>query len=287
MSEVKENKLISPLVDKIIVVKPILRDSALFDKPIGMLKGTQMSIDLPIDPQRKSRINIFKNEEERIYLEERLSLPKGALSTFDRESKFWNGFIVILTEEELILNLANVTDFLKYRLLLANSDKIAPSWGERNDDGRYRFALVEKGFEDVEINSKNEIKKKAYIAFGKIEDSVDKMVDVLNVLGMKITNRSGISQDGLKAAINRIIEDPNPESVRMFVKVLGDKDFDYRVLLDKAIQVKALYRIGKNGYRLPKGEEPIADDTKEMIDWMKNPKNSLKVETIRAQIDQA
>lgn len=273
----------SPLVNKIIVIKPILRDGALFDKPIGFFKGAAMTLDLPINPVRKCRVNIFKSDEEQTWFEKKLSVPTGTLSTYDRDNKYWNEFLVRIPADGFTLNLANVTDFLSYRVLLANETLIAPSWGQRTDDGRYRFALVESGFEDVEINTKKDRMKKAYIAFGKIEDSADKMIDILNVLGKKIKNKSSVSMDFLKAEINRIIDDPS--TIESFISILEDNDFEYRVLIDKALNAKAIYRIDKNGYRLPKGEEAIADDTKEMIDWLKNPKNSIKVETIKAQIE--
>ena len=287
MSNAETSVSVSPLINKVIEVKPIPRDSALFEGPIAFLKGAAMTVDLPIDAVRRCRINIFESDEEQAFFENKLGVPKGTLSTYDRESKYWNNFIVSLNDEGITLNLGNVTDFLKYRVLKANTGLIAPSWNDRNNDGRFRFALVEKGFEDLEINAKNDIKKRAYIAFGKIEDSADRMIDVLNVMGKKITSKSGVSVDGLKAEINRIIDNPNPESVKSFISIIEDKNFEYRVLIDKALNAKAIYRVGKNGYRLPKGEEPVADDTKEMIEWLKDPKNSVKVETIKAQIDQA
>lgn len=269
------------LINKIIEVRAIPRVSSLLDKPIAFHKGAASKLDLPMDIQRNSRVEIFKEGEQEAF-EKELSLPKGTLSTHNRENPYWNKFLLTISNEGLVLNLANPTDALKYRVLLANESLVAKSWNERNDDARYRFALVEQGYEDVEINKKNELIKEAYKLFGRIEDSADKMRDVLRVLGKKVTG-DGVSVDSLKAHINRIIDDPDMRE--KFVNVLKDKDFDTRILIDKALQAKALYRLGKNGYRLPKGEESIADDTKEMIDWLNDPKNSVKVETIKAQIE--
>ncbi len=283
MSEVTVENKVNPLVNKIVTVKPILREGALFDKPIGLFKGAAVTLDLPINPARKCRVNIFKSDEEQTFFENKLSVPKGTLSTYDRDNKFWNEFLVRIPDDGLTLNLANVTDFLTYRVLLANSNLIAPTWSERNDNGAFKFAIVEQGFEDVEINTKKDRQKKAYIAFGKIEDSADKMIDVLNVLGKKIKNKSSVSMDFLKAEINRIID--NPQTIESFITILEDTDFEFRVLIDKALNAKSIYKMGKNGFRLPKGEESIADDTREMIDWLKDPKNSVKVETIKAQIE--
>lgn len=280
METVTISKPVNILENKIVEVRPIPREGTLFDKPISLFRGAEVKFDLPIDPERRSRVTIFKTIEEQEAFEKSLSLPKGTLNTHNRDNPYWNEFIVTIGVEGIVLNLQNPIDALKYKVIKANDHKIAPSWGERNEDARYRFAVVEQGYEDIEINSKKEILKEAYKLFGRIEESADKMIDVLSVLGKKVKDAS---LDKLKAEINRVIDDP--QTIQKFVDILKDPDFDYRVLIDKALTAKALMKMGKNGYRLPKGEESIADDTREMLDWLKDPKNSAKVETIKAQIE--
>lgn len=279
----------SYLQKKTIEVRPIPRLNSLYDQPIALHPGAFVKIDLPMDPDRKSRNTLFEDKDEQEFFENELNLPKGSLSIYDRKNKFWDEYVVTISHEGLVLDLSNVADLLKYKVLKANSHKIASSWGARNDDGRYRFAFVENGAEDIEINKVQHKKQKAYVFMNMIEDSNDKMIDVLNVLGKKVDRLKGVSTDFLKAEIYKIIDDVTPNGefsmLDKFVDIATDKDFEYRVLIDKALQAKGIARIGKNGYRLFKGDEEIAEDTKEMITWLKNPKNQIKVEAIRAQVE--
>lgn len=277
---------------KKVEVRPIPRNNSLYESPIALHTGASVKFDLPMDPDRRARNPVFdpKDKEEQAFFERELNLPTGSLSIFDRKNKFWDEYVVTIGHEGIVLNLENVADLLKYKVLQANSHKIAKSWGERNDDARYRFAFVENGAEDVELNKTQGKKQKAYVFMASIEDSNDKMIDVLNILGKRIDRLKGASSDFLKAELYKVIEDSTPvggdiSMLDKFVSIATDNEFDERVLIDKALQAKAIARIGKNGYRLFKGEEEIAEDTKEMIQWIKNPKNQIKVEAIRAQVE--
>lgn len=276
---------------KTVEVRPIPRSNSLYEQPIALHSGAAVKFDLPMDPDRRSRNPVFSDKEEQEYFESELNLPKGSLSIYDRKNKFWDEYVVTIGHEGLVLNLENVADLLKYKVLKANSHKIAKSWSSRNDDGRYRFAFVENGAEDIEVNKVQRKKQKAYVFMASIEDSNDMMLNVLNVMGKKVDRLKGASTDFLKAELYKIIDDTIPQTgeqvsnLDKFVQIASDEDFEFRVLIDKALHAKAIARIGKNGYRLFKGDEEIAEDTKEMIQWLKNPKNQIKVEAIKAQIE--
>jgi hypothetical protein len=276
--------------NKIVEVKPIPRSNSLYEQPIARHTGAFVKMDLPTDPDRRARVKVFKDEDEQAFFEKELNLPKGALSVYDRNSKFWNEYLVSVSHEGLTLNLENVSDLLKYKVLKANSHKVAYSWGQRNDDARYLLALVEKGDDNIEINKVQGKKQKAYVFLSSIEDSNDKMIDVLNILGKKIDRTKGAKSDFLKAELFKVIEETTaaPGEVALLDRLLdlaSDTNFEYKVLIDKALQAKAIARIGKTGFRLFKGEEEVAEDTLEMVEWFKNPKNQIKVEAIKAQVE--
>lgn len=278
------------LLNKKVTIRPIPRRSTVFDKEVAINPGATVSFDLPMDPARRARHPLFESEEEQEYFEKKLNLPKNALSVFDRNNKYWDEYRVVLTDAGLVLDLTNVSDYLQYKVLKTNKHLIASSWTERNDDPRFRAAFVEEGYENIEINKVQDKKKKAYVFLSRIEDSVDQMIDVLNIMGKKVNRNRGASLDFLKAELYKIVEDniapPGELSpLDIFIAIADDKDYEFKVIIDKALNAKALYKAGKNGYRLPKGDEPIADDTREMIDWLKDPKNQVKFETIKAQIE--
>jgi hypothetical protein len=272
-------------INKIVDVKPIKKKVSFFDYELSVFENAVTSFDLPIDPIRRSRFDIFENslDLQREY-EDALSLQRGTLN-LSRDNAYFNDMIIKIPAEGIRLNLNSVIDALKFRILEANNTTIAPSWNERNDDLRYKFAFREEGHEDIEVNKKGEEIYNKVKAFIKIEDSVDKMKSVLSILGKSFNDNKNISIDSLRANIRRVMEDPLLSN--KFVDIVNDPYFSERVLIDNALKARALMKAGKNGYKLPKGEEPIADDTKEMIDWILNPKNSVKVETIKSQIELA
>jgi hypothetical protein len=272
-------------INKIVDVKPIKKKVSFFDYELSVFENAVTSFDLPIDPIRRSRFDIFENslDLQREY-EDALSLQRGTLN-LSRDNAYFNDMIIKIPAEGIRLNLNSVIDALKFRILEANNTTIAPSWNERNDDLRYKFAFREEGHEDIEVNKKGEEIYNKVKAFIKIEDSVDKMKSVLSILGKSFNDNKNISIDSLRANIRRVMEDPLLSN--KFVDIVNDPYFSERVLIDNALKARALMKSGKNGYKLPKGEEPIADDTKEMIDWILNPKNSVKVETIKSQIELA
>jgi hypothetical protein len=281
----------SILEDKIVEVRAITRDGSYYTKDHdggSIFTGATWSCNLPASIATNSLVKIL-DKDEQAWFEETLNKEPGELNFYKRESPFWNSFTVKLTKEGIKLNLADPIDNLKYRVLKANKFSIAPSWDKRNEDARFRFALVEAGYEDIEINHRQDKIKRAFKAFGKIEDNSKKMKDVLRVF---YGNSKKVSQDAsmefLQAEINRLIE--SKETIDKFLAVTENPKFEITLLLEDAIESRSILRSGKNGYRLPKmeeGTEYVADNLKEMIEWLEAPKNHAEVLAIKAQIKQA
>lgn len=286
------------LEDKIIKVKPIPRPNSLGAMSDSedhdgatMYTGAEKTFTLPRSISTGRLIPILTKEEQEFFAAQ-LHLKPEELSFFNANTKFWVETQCKITKEGLTLNLNNPIEYIQYKILKANAE-IAPSWNQRHDNGHYKFALVEDGYEVGEINKKADKTRRAWKAFGKIEDSCQKMTDVLELHGKQVPKDAKL--DWLQAELTKMIEDTKSRSGRLapideFLAIVEDPNFETRLFIEKAVKIGALKRVGKHGYKLPgvsDNEANTADNLGEMIDFLNDLRNQPVKFTIKAKIAEA
>lgn len=266
------------LKNKKIIVKPIVREGSWLGPGHDgefMFGGALFSTDLAVDARKNQLIPILNRDEQKAF-EKEMQLEDGAMSFYKKNSKFWTNFRVKLDKEGTTLNLADPVDYLKW-LILKTDKRVAHSWDERFNSGEYKFALVDEDQEVKAVVSRAETASKAYRLFGKIEDSVSKMQDVLRVYGKK---SKSTDKDFLRAEIQKLID----KNVKEFISILEDKNYTMKVFVEKALDARALERTPNKGYALIGGDE-IGRTILEVIEYLENPRNQDVYLKLKAQID--
>jgi len=239
--------------------------------------GANRRYCLPFSLSRRSLVNPFQSEEQREELERELSLPSGALSIYKKKDNYWSNFEVILDKKELSLDLRNPEDVLRYLLLLANSEEIAPSFKDRFE-GAYKYALVDQDSESNERAKKAHTVKEAYKKLGQMEDSVETMTNFLIVYGKKPGNNP--RQEFLVSELDKIIEN----DLEGFMTIVEDEHFETKLLIKKAIQIGAINKPTKTRYELP-GGDVIGNSLEQTVDYLKNPLNQENYILIKNRVE--
>lgn len=280
MSEVGFEMKSSILLNKKVDVKPIIRNNSWLGKGHDgefMYTGTFKGFCVPMD-KNTGQLKHFLNKEEQKFFEREMELEEGSLSFYDKTNEFWSRFVVKLDKNGITLDLSNVLDNLKWRMLLSNVKKIAPSPEARFDLPTYEFMIVDRDYEVEERVKKSSKIKEAYRAFGKLEVSETKMKDFLRVYGKKPSPNA--TREFLISEIDRIIEADTDN----FLNILEDQNYEIKLFLEDAIDAKALVKSGKTGYALP-GGDIIGNTQIAAVTWLKDPRNSEEKLTIQAKID--
>ena len=219
----------------------------------GMMDGSSDKLSVPVLRSGKYK-NILTNDEKD-FLEEALGLDYNALSVYRTENNFWDNYHVYINKEGITLDLSNPEDFIRYKVLLANSDVVAPSVEERMNRPKlsYRYEIVRENEESDIASVKMDAKMACYKEFGKIDEDLDTM-RVLCELADSRPYDINSSREFFRARIDALIQ-ANP---KMFLRQITDPMLHTKVLLRRGVE---LGKISKRGdyYYLKSDGSPLCD----------------------------
>lgn len=238
-----EDGLVNCLRNEKVIIRFVSKETAMVHNKNHILYGgmadtATRSFVVP----RLQSTGIYKNvltNDEKKYLEYAMGLEPNALSIHRKNDNFWDDSNdkgigrVTLHKQDNYLDLSNPADYIKYKILLANKDKIAPSMQELEERPKatYEFVIISEGAETKSNLSKMDATMQCYMEFGAIKENKDIMKTVIELLE-KRPIAPQVKLDYLQGKVKDYI-DADP---RRFLQIVTDKLLPAKVLLKQGIE---------------------------------------------------
>lgn len=287
---------ISCLRNEKVIVRHIPKETGMVTDPRhilygGLAENAKRTFVVPL-LRNGAFVNILTDSEKE-FLEEVMGLEYNALSVYKTQNNYWDdsnmGCVnsVTLTKDDLRLDLSNPEDYIRYKILLANKDFIAPSMKELEDHPKATYQFVIIG-QDTEINRakvKMSTSMQAVKEFGKIEDNFDKLRYVLQVLeGRPVSPKTKI--DFIQTKIYDFIQSRDSKRV---LSILQDPLLDAKVLIGKAVEYGIISKRGDYYYLKADGSaicEPGQDPTLNVAaEYLNSPKHQDALFAIQGKLN--
>lgn len=237
-------------------------------------------------------VNVL-TDKEKAFLEEVMGLEYNALSIYKKVDNFWDdatdGGInkVTLYKQDNFLDLSSPSDYIKYKILLANKNFIAPSLQELQDRPKasYQFVIVEEedDTKNAKLNMSNTMR--CYKEFGKVENDVDILRIILETIDGRPT-APNVKLEFLQTKINELIQANN----KLFLKVITDPLLSTKVLIKKCIEAGLISNRGNYLY-LREDNTPLCENGEEptlniAAKYLNTPKRQELKFTLEAKLKQ-
>ena len=278
----EEKPLINCLRNEQVIVRYLPKQSRMVSNPKhvlfgGMAENATRTFVVPMLSSGRY-VNVL-TDDEKDFLEDIMGLPKNAMSIYKKVDNFWDDTNeagiskVTLRKQDNYLNLANVEDYIRYKILIANKDYIAPSLEalETHPKATYQFVILTEESETKSARKGMTILMQCYTAYGKIEDDVDALRIIIETL-TGITVHKNTKKEFLQTKINELIQ----SNSKMFLKIATDPLLQTKVLIRKCIESGLIAHRG-NQYYIREGNIPMCEDGEPTLNvaaqWLNLPKN--------------
>lgn len=261
----------------------------------GMHDNAVKIYSVPKLQKSNTFVNVLTNEEKD-YLEYIMGLPKNALSIYKQplEENYWSNAnpaglsSVTLRKKDNIFKMSVPTDYISVKILLANKDKICPSWEEwqARPKETYDYVIIREGEENKNSQNNADATIEAVMKLGKIADDKDVLrLVVETMMGKKYTDST--SADWMKTQALDMIKN-TPKNARMFLNIVSDENLDNKVLIRKAISKGLIADRGGFLY-IKDGNQPMCGDGEDptiniAAKWLGKPKNQEMLFALQAKL---
>lgn len=240
-------------------------------------------------------VNVLTNEEKD-FLEQEMGLEHNALSIYKQpsSSNYWstsnpNGSgTVILHKRDNRFDLSKPVDYIAVKILLANKDKICPSWEEweARPKETYEFVIIRENQEAKLAQSNTDVTIQAVMKLGKIAEDTDVLrLIVETMMGKKYGDKT--TREWLQTQALDMIKS-TPKNARMFLGIVSDDNLDNKVIIRKAISLGLIADRGGFLY-IKDGNQPMCDNGEEptmlmAARWLGKPKNQEVLFSLQAKL---
>ena len=265
-----ETQLVSCLRNERVIVRHIPKQSGMITNPRHILYGgmAENAKKTFVVPRLSS--GVFVNvltDSEKAYLEEIMGLEYNALSVYKRpeSENYWNDgndtgiSKVTLGKDDNYLNLADPEDYIRYKILLANKDFIAPSMQALEDSPKetYQFVIIAEGEETKMAKNNMSYTMRCYKEFGKVEEDADTLRTIIELIDGRPTSPHS-KLEFLQTKANNLIQADS----KLFLRVVTDPLLSTKVLIKKAIAANLISNRGNYLY-MRNDNSPLCESNEE------------------------
>lgn len=253
-----DEDLVSCLKQETVIVRRVPKSSGMFINPKhvfygGMAENAIRVFTVPL-LDNGGYVNVL-TDSEKAYLEEVMGLEYNALSIYKKEDNYWDNITVRLTKSEMYLRLWDPNDYIKYKILLANKDLIAPSIMVLEDTPKvtYQYVLIREEEEAKQSSLGVNTIMQAYMKFGELKNDFDALRVIVELLSAKPTSEK-VSIDFLQSEANKMLQaDP-----KLFLRISSDIHLNTKIIIKKSLEAGLIYKRGDFHY-LKSDNSPLCE----------------------------
>lgn len=283
-----DEPIVNCLRNERVIVKHVPKETGIVRDPKHILYGgmAEGAVRWLTVPRLTSGmyVNVLTNAEKAC-LEEVMGLEYNALSIYNKVDNFWDNYQVRLTKQDNFLNLADPDDYIKYKVLLANKDLIAPSLQDLEDHPKatYQFVIIHENEESQASKKKMNATMQAYMEFGKIQENADILRTIIETIDGRPTSKNS-KIEFLQEKVGKLIQ----ADARLFVRVATDPLLSTKVLIKKAIEGGLISNRGGMLYLKADGT-PLCGDNEEptlnvAAKYLNSPKHQEVLFSLQAKL---
>ncbi len=245
----------------------------------GMIEGATRKYCVPL--MKNGGLKNVLTKEEKEYFE------KGHYNGVNLSiySDFWVNQYVTLEKLDTVLDLSIPEEYIKYKILLAWDDVIAPSLEQYKtiNKGTYQFFITRTGEELKDRSKKLDSIKTAWKEYYKIEDNREVLISIIYLLtGKKVSDNSTMK------FINTEVETLVDTRTTDFLNLVQDLNFETKTLI--ALAENAGIILKKNGrYETVDGlklaKEGEIASLQNAVKYLIDPKNQEVRDLIQARVE--
>ena len=256
ISSIDKDMTISCLRNERIKVQHINKPDGMVSNPKHALFGKMAETATRVFSVPILSNGAYKNiltDDEKAFLEEYMGLEYNALSVYKKENNYWDcnnpAATVSLGKFDTYLDLSDPSDYIKYKILLANKDIIAPSLEAYEDypKATYQFVIISEGEETKSKQAKFSAKNECLMELGRYKNDVDTLRTIIETIDGRPTSPTSDATFLLMKADELITSNS-----KTFLKIITDPMLSTKVLIKKSIEAGLIGKKG-DGYYLMDG----------------------------------